>query len=148
MNGPEKKKDPDAFRYNKTKRMLVEHLKKIPIIQIACEKTGIGRTTFYRWRDDDEAFRKAVVEAMEEGGEFITDLSESQLISMIKDKNFPAVKLWLRHHHQKYGNKLEIMTSAKESEILTPEQEKLIQEALGISEDDEPKDDHDETAQA
>jgi len=71
---------------------------------------------------------------MNEGEEMINDLSESQLITLIKEKNFSAVQLWLRQHHPKYGNKLEVRTKIETEDPMTPEQEALVREALGIRE--------------
>ena len=116
------------------KNKIIEQLRKMPIVQIACERAGIGRTTYYRWREEDADFRKAADEAAEEGEALITDMSESQLISLIRDKHFQAVQLWLRHHHPKYTNKVEVSGGLTiENEPLTPEQEALIQEALKLA---------------
>jgi len=35
-------------RQSKNKEQLLEILKKTPIVQIACEKAGVGRATYYR----------------------------------------------------------------------------------------------------
>jgi Helix-turn-helix of insertion element transposase len=121
-------------RQDAEKKLVVEHLKKIPIIQLACDKSGISRPTYYRWRKDDEDFKKDSDEAMRDGKEMINDLSESQLIALIKDKNFHAIQLWLRQHHPEYGNRLEVKATIEKEDPLTPEQEALIREALGIQE--------------
>jgi hypothetical protein len=73
---------------------------------------------------------------MQDGEEMINDLSESQLITLIKEKNFPAIQLWLRQHHPKYRNKVELTTKTAEEEALTPEEEKLVRKALGIEPED------------
>ena len=115
-------------------KVLLEQLRKVPIVQIACERANIGRTTYYRWCREDSKFKKESEEAMNEGEEMINDLSESQLITLIKEKNFSAVQLWLRQHHPKYGNKLEVRTKIEAEDPMTPEQEALVREALGIKE--------------
>ena len=115
-------------------KVVLEQLRKIPIVQIACERANIGRTTFYRWRKDDVKFKKAAEEAMQDGVDMINDLSESQLIALIKEKNFPAIQLWLRQHHPVYSNKLEVRAKIETEDPMTPEQEALIKEALGIKE--------------
>jgi hypothetical protein len=116
------------------KNKIIEQLRKMPIIQIACERSGIGRTTYYRWREEDADFRKAADQAIAEGEALITDMSESQLISLIRDKHFQAVQLWLRQHHPKYSNKIELFGNLKvDEEPLTPEQEALIKEALRLA---------------
>lgn len=127
-------KRESTLKRNKTEQKVVlEQLRKIPIVQIACERSSIGRSTYYRWRRDDAKFKKATDEAMQDGEEMINDLSESQLITLIKEKNFPAIQLWLRQHHPKYRNKVELTTKTAEEEALTPQEEKMVREALGLT---------------
>ena len=91
-----------SIEKRKSKELLIGHLRKTPIIQIACEKAEISRMTFYRWKKDDQEFSKAADEAMQEGCLMVNDLAESQLISAIKDRNLQAVTYWLRFHHPSY----------------------------------------------
>jgi len=128
------KKPSTKRRQTVEQKVLLEQLRKVPIVQIACERANIGRTTYYRWCREDSKFKKESEEAMNEGEEMINDLSESQLITLIKEKNFSAVQLWLRQHHPKYGNKLEVRTKVEAEDPMTPEQEALVKEALGIKE--------------
>lgn len=115
--------------------LLLEQLKKTPIVQIACEKTGTGRSTYYRWRDEDKEFAKRADEALQEGSLLVNDMAESQLLSAVRDKNMTAIIFWLKHHHKAYANRLEISAVKPEEEVLTPEQEQLIQKALTILEE-------------
>lgn len=116
------------------KSAVIEQLKKLPIVEIACKNSGIGRTTYYRWREQDEKFRKAAEEAVVEGEAFINDLGEAQIISMMKDKNISAIQLWLRSHHAKYSNKVEVTATIKETNTeLSPEQKALVEEALRLA---------------
>jgi hypothetical protein len=126
------KREPTLKRNKTEQKVVLEQLRKIPIVQIACERSNIGRSTYYRWRREDVKFKKATDEAMQDGEEMINDLSESQLITLIKEKNFPAIQLWLRQHHPKYRNKVEVTTRTEEDEQLTPEEAKLVRNALGI----------------
>lgn len=115
----------------KDKDQLIDILKQMPIIESACRKANISRTTFYRWKREDKEFAKAVEEAMTEGENLISDLSENQLISLIRDGNFQAIQLWLKHHHKKYAEKLDITANLNiKEEPLTPEQKKLVEKAL------------------
>lgn len=121
-------------RKEKQKEQLLEQLKKTPVVQFSCEKNGIGRATYYRWRNEDEGFKKAADDAIAEGTLFINDLSEFQVISLIRDKNWPAISFWLKHHHPSYATKVEVMAQIKESnDELTPEQEAVVREALRLS---------------
>lgn len=117
--------------------MFLEQLAKSAIIQITCEKTGIGKSTIYRWREQNKDFDKAIKEAMREGKSLVTDLAESQLISAIKDKNIPAITLWLKTHHPEYRNRLEVTATIQEE--LTPEQEAVVREALRLASITMPK---------
>ena len=45
-------------RIKENKELILSQLKKTPIVQLACEKTGIGRATYYRWRKSDKRFKK------------------------------------------------------------------------------------------
>jgi len=121
------------MKRDKLKDALIEQLKEMPILQFACKKVGVSRASYYRWRQDQE-FAKAADAAIAEGEALITDMSESQLISLIRDKNFQALQLWLRHHHPKYGNKVEVTGNLNvKEEPLTPEQEELVKKALGLA---------------
>lgn len=121
-------------RQYKEKELLLEQLKKTPIVQLAAEKTGVGRATYYRWRKDDLKFAEDADTALEEGNKLINDMAESQLMSAIHDKNMTAIIYWLNHHHPAYTTKLEVDTKFKmDRESLTPEQETLVNNALKLA---------------
>ncbi len=121
-------------RQQKEKQLLIEQLRKTPIIQIACEKVDIGRATFYRWRKEDSEFAQAAEIALEEGSGLVNDMAESQLMAAIRDQNLTAIIFWLKHHHPAYANRVEITTKTKrEEEILTPEQEAVLKKELQLA---------------
>lgn len=112
----------------------LEQLKKIPIIQVVCEKVNLSRNTVYRWRKEDEVFAKAMDEALVEGETLVNEMSESQLISMIRDKNWPAISFWLRHRNPKFRNKVEISgTISTPVDKLTPEDNEFVKKAMELS---------------
>lgn len=118
-------------RQSKNKELLIEQLKKTPIVQIACEKVGIGRATYYRWRKEDAEFAKLSDEALQEGSLLVNDMAESQLMSEIRSKNMTAIIFWLKHHHSAYATRVEVTAQAKDVDAkLTPEQETLVKKAL------------------
>jgi len=121
------------MKNNDTKKLFLENLKKVPIIQVACEKAGISRATVYRWRDKDKKFRKTLDEALSQGEALINDMGESQLISLMKEKNFSAIRFWLNHRHDKFKERVEITTKSEEQEKLSPEQQKIVKEALKLA---------------
>lgn len=113
---------------------LLEQLKKIPIVSAACEKTGISRPTYYRWRQEDPEFAKAADESLEQGTALVNDMAESQLLTFIRDGNLGAITYWLRHRNPNYNSKLEVTARIKqENDTLTPEQEAAITEALRLA---------------
>jgi len=121
-------------RMDANKELLIEQLKKTPIVQIACEKTGIGRATYYRWRKEDEEFTKAADEAITEGNELVNDMAESQLMAAIRDGNLGGIIFWLKHHHPRYATRVEVTAKLKhDDETLTPEQEALVTKALKLA---------------
>lgn len=91
-------------RQEKDKQTLIEALKELPIIQIACKKSGISRATYYRWRKEDSDFLKHSENALTQGIDFINDMSESQLITLIKEKKMPAIAMWLKHNNPRYAS--------------------------------------------
>lgn len=112
-------------RQEEQKKLLVDHLRKIPIVQVACEKLGVSRATYYRWIAEDAAFAAQAEEAIGEGTGFINDMAESQLISAIKEQNFAAISFWLRNRHKAYANKVQITTQTKQS-LSDTEKERLV----------------------
>jgi ACT domain-containing protein len=118
---------------DKAKTELLEQLRKTPIIQIACEKLGINRTTLYRWRAENKEFAKAIDEALLEGRLMVNDLAESQLIGAVKDRNITAILAWLKHNHPTYRTRIEIEGSLKVIDELSPEQAEQVRRALALA---------------
>lgn len=124
------KKQNIAAKHGAEKIAILDQLRRIPIIQVAVEKAKVSRPMFYRLRAEDPQFKAAVEEAMKEGVLYISDLSESQLITLIKDKNWPAISFWLKAHHPAYKPKVDITARVEGPKELTTEQEALIERAL------------------
>ena len=121
-------------RQIKEKQLLIERLKKLPIIEIACKNVGVGRATYYRWYQEDEEFQKQADEAINEGRNLINDMAESKLLSAIKDQNMTAIIFWLKHNHRNYGTKIEISASKSTlDEQLSVEQQALLNQALQLA---------------
>ncbi len=115
----------------KAKAELLEILSKNPILQPACDRCGISRATYFRWKADDKKFKEEADKAIVEGRILVSELSESKLLSAIKNENLGAIKFWLQNNDPRYAQKLittgEVTVIHKE---LTPEQEASIKEAL------------------
>ncbi len=119
---------------NKVKDSFLDELRKIPIVQVACEKSGVSRNSVYRWRKEDEEFSKAMDIALQEGEDLVNDMSESQLLSLIKEKSWSAISFWLRHRNPKYKDKVEVTTKVSiGDDTLTDEQEAIVKRALELA---------------
>lgn len=130
---PKKQTQPATVqdRIAADKTTLLEQLKKVPIVQVACERAGVGRATFYRWCQEDSSFAETARAALLEGKSMVNDLAESQLITGIKDKQMPAISFWLKHNHPDYRTRVELTPLAPQ-ESLTPEQQEQVLTALEL----------------
>lgn len=122
------------MKKDRIKDLFIEQIRKIPIIQVACEKVGVARSSVYRWRDEDEEFCKALEEALVEGETLINEMSESQLISLIRDKSWQAISFWLRKRSPKFRDRVEVTGDIKTPQnALSPEQQAIVTEALRLA---------------
>jgi hypothetical protein len=122
------------IKTEENKASLLVQLKKTPIVQIACEKEGIGRASYYRWRKDDPDFAEKADEALCTGKSLVNDLAESQLIKAIKDGNMTAIIYWLKNQHSDYKTRVELSGKLETvGKQLTPEQEASIEKALELA---------------
>jgi predicted DNA binding protein len=121
------------MKKNKYSKKFLEELARVPIVQVACEKTGVSRNSVYRWKREDKEFSEAMDEALAKGEALVNDMSESQLLTLIKEKNFSAIRFWLNHRHAKYKDKLEVTTKQQDSGELTPTQAEVVRKALSLA---------------
>ncbi|MEK7464088.1 MAG: hypothetical protein AAB610_03145 [Patescibacteria group bacterium] len=139
------------MKKNKVKDNFLAELRKIPIVQVACERIGVSRNSVYRWKNTDEIFSDEMDRALAEGEALVNDLTENQLLTLIKEKEWSAISFWLRHRNPKFRERVEITTKTESDGKLTAEQESIVREALRLSavapvqtitdnkQDDEPK---------
>ncbi len=120
------------MKKNKLQKEFLDQLRKIPIVLVACEKSGLSRNSVYRWRKEDGSFAAEMDVALKEGEDLVNDMSESQLLTMIKEKNWSAVSFWLRHRNPKFRERIEVTTKTV-SDALSPEQESIVREALKLA---------------
>ncbi|MEN9552179.1 MAG: hypothetical protein RI935_556 [Candidatus Parcubacteria bacterium] len=120
------------MKKNKLQDQFLEELTKVPVVQVACERTNLSRNSVYRWRKEDKTFEKKMDEAMKAGVAFVNDMSESQLLTLIKEKSYSAISFWLRHRNDNYKDKIEI-TTKEDKEELTKEQKKVVKNALKLA---------------
>lgn len=84
------------------KAKMLKALRDTPIVTVVCQKTGIPRATYYRWRQDDREFAKAADESIEIGNNRVSDLAESKLVTLIQGGDFRAIAYWLNNKHPDY----------------------------------------------
>jgi hypothetical protein len=119
----------------KLKKAVVVQLRKTPLVQFACEKTGVGRSTYYKWRAEDNIFARVADRAIESSRFLMNDLAESKLLNQIQGDILPAITFWLRHNHPKYASEhrtihefhvATVNTTVEEDSVYTEEIAKYI----------------------
>ena len=95
-----------AIETEKNMDALLEQLTKNPVIQVACQRVGIGRSTYYEWRETNKVFAKESSDALVEGKKFMNDIAESQLIKAIGEGKMTAIIYWLKNNHKDYADKI------------------------------------------
>jgi ACT domain-containing protein len=111
------------------KKDFLNEMKSMPIIEVACSKVGISRQTYYRWINNSSQFKEEVEKARKVGIDFVSDMTEAELINLVQRKQFPAIAFWLRHRHAEYRSKVEVTTIEKDKE-LTEEQKEIINQTI------------------
>ena len=121
-----------AKTIQKQKEFLLEHLRTVPIVEMAIKRVGTSRATFYRWCNEDEDFKDSVEKAKVDGVEYMNDISESQLVSLIKEKKYQAIALWLKNNHRRFmsEDKKDLLSRNQKKVELNKEQKELLKEAL------------------
>jgi hypothetical protein len=79
-------------------KLLVE-IENTPLVQIACEKIGISRNTFYRWMKEDPKLLEQVNHSLSLGKGRVNDIAVSNVLSGIKSKDVRYTMYWLDRNH-------------------------------------------------
>lgn len=127
-NKTEKRLETLSVKTKSQKEAFLGQLPKYPIVQVACEKSGVGRSTYYAWRKEDKSFAKEADEAIKSGTFFINDMAESKLIQNIQSGNNTAIIFWLKNHHKEYNER--IVHEHEHNIELEDEDKKAIAKAL------------------
>jgi hypothetical protein len=84
------------------KRTLLEELRKtLGVVETACQRTKIGRTTHYRWLKSDKKYAAEVAEIENIG----LDFGETQLHKLMQGYTLPDSKVFLVEHTEFKGGK-------------------------------------------
>lgn len=93
-------------------------------VKATCEKTGIGRTTYYDWMRDDKEFAKSVREYDEK---FLEDLDQTGKLQILKgDSSMIRFYLDRRHPNFKQRTVTEVITGSKSLKELIEEDEEQL----------------------
>ena len=116
---PKKSSYTKTFSYQKrmeqTKRDALEVLKKsFGNVSLTCEKVGVSRQTFYKWRNDDPEFN-AEVEAINER---TLDFVESKLMEGINNGNTRLIMFYLNCKGRKRGYGLKNETEGEKERVV------------------------------
>lgn len=89
-------------RQKTEKQQLLEALEESPNLGQALTRVGINRSTYYRWRQDDQVFALNADNAMWNGREKTADMVEMSLLGKARDGSVQAQKIYLEHNHPRY----------------------------------------------
>jgi len=90
------------MRTSDEKSVFLETLKEMPFISYAAKKSGIARSTIYRWMKDNQEFNKLVTKTSKDGRDQLVDLAEMMLVKLIKEGNLKAITFFLMHNSKRY----------------------------------------------
>lgn len=89
-------------RRNKNKSRFLRELDTNPIVERACRKVGVSRSTYYRWLSEDEEFREVAEEARDRGRDKMNDFAESKLLENVSSNLHQAITYWLSNNSKQY----------------------------------------------
>jgi|TARA_R110000824_G_scaffold10706_4_gene46867 hypothetical protein len=102
--------------HNLKKDALLKALENsLGIVSTACNRSGISRSSFYKWYKEDEEFRKKV----DEIDNVKLDYVESKLFKNIENEKEKSIIFYLQHkgHKRGYIQKQNINLTSNEEEI-------------------------------
>ena len=101
---------------NLKKESLLQALESsLGIVSTACNRTGISRSSFYKWYKEDEEFRKKV----DEIDNLKLDFVESKLFKNIENEKEKSIIFYLQHkgHKRGYIQRQNINLTSNEEDI-------------------------------
>tara|TARA_R110002167_G_scaffold248354_1_gene454343 strand:+ start:1156 stop:1527 length:372 start_codon:yes stop_codon:yes gene_type:complete len=82
----------DKSRHIKKESMLKALEKSLGVVTVACKKSDIPRSTYYKWLNEDEEFSEQVKDIEN----VALDFAESSLHEQIQEKNTSATIFYLK----------------------------------------------------
>ena len=102
--------------HNLKKETLLQALESsLGIVSTACSRSGISRSSFYKWYKEDEEFRKKV----DEIDNLKLDFVESKLFKNIENEKEKRIIFYLQHkgHKRGYIQRQNINLTSNEEDI-------------------------------
>lgn len=127
---------PERLKARQAKKLMISFLEKYPIVEAACNKIGISRSTHYEWMRRDAKYRSSIEEAMELSISTVNDIAESNIINGVKRGDFKETRFWLAHRHAAYKNKTEIVKIPEgysKDVVLSPKQQADMERSLNFA---------------
>ncbi|MEK7144417.1 MAG: phBC6A51 family helix-turn-helix protein [Patescibacteria group bacterium] len=116
------------------KLAVLEHLTKCCIVQLACERVGVGRSTYYKWLSEDKEFKGLANKAINTGREYLNDIAISGLLKKIQEGHLTALIFWLKNNHVWFAERIRHEYHLVDNDgILPDEQREQIVRACRIS---------------
>ena len=106
------------MKKDRVQDVFLENLEKVPIVVYACERAGISRNSVYRWRKEDWKFKKQMEKALVRGVDTINDITESQVIRLVKEGEWRAIRFWLTHRHTAYIKDKKLSEALEELKVV------------------------------
>src|SRR3989338_5882786 len=88
------------------KLSVLENLAKCCIIQLACERTNVGRSTYYKWLSEDKEFKELADKAITAGRAYLNDIAFSGLLKRVQENNITMLIFWLKNNHPWFAEKI------------------------------------------
>ena len=117
---------------NLKKETLLQALESsLGIVSTACNRTGISRSSFYKWYKEDEEFRKKV----DDIDNVKLDYVETKLFKNIENEKEKSIIFYLQHkgHKRGYIQKQNINLTSNEEDIKKIEIEIIESKGNGSS---------------
>lgn len=85
------------------KRLLEKLPEAFGVVTVACEKAGIGRTTYYDWRKADPEFAAQADQIILNGREKLADLAENMLAKKVAEGDTTSIIFALKTQGKRRG---------------------------------------------
>lgn len=97
------------MKKHRVRDKFIKELQRTPIIQVACDKMGISRQTYYRWYNEDSDFMDKVNLSISQGEGVVNDVAKSNILRGIQNGDKKDSKFWLTHRDHDFRKPFKII---------------------------------------